>query len=92
MDYTAFQKKNLDRIFLTASFPPIFKSNDKYCKGKLSRAIPFISYDDAMNWEYIIRAGDSLEDDIENYKAMDCPVIIQYNSIEDLVHDGWRLD
>lgn len=92
MEDTLYQKKNLERIFADAIYPPIFKSNPKYCKDNFTGAIPFISYDDVMNWKYIIRAGKSMENDVENYNAEECPIIIPYNSIEDLVNDGWRLD
>jgi len=55
MEDKEYQKKNLEAIFSAASCAPVFKSNPKHCIGKFADLIHYISYDDVMNYKFIIR-------------------------------------
>ncbi len=82
-----YQIKNLDTIYADASMAPVFRSNAKYCVGQFAGLTPYISYGDIMGYKFVIRATSDFED-----KSDTNPVIIEYESIEELVNDGWRLD
>jgi hypothetical protein len=69
---------------------PVFQLNSKYCTGKFADLIPYISYNNIRNNEHIIRARPLGENNSFDSKERD--IIIQYDSIEQLVKDGWRLD
>lgn len=86
-DERNYQRKNLEEIYFEASLAPIFKSNAKYCVGQFAERTPYIAYGDVMNFKFIIRATDDY-----NNKSESNPIIVEYESIEELVIDGWRLD
>jgi len=86
MNDQEFQKENLEAIYTAASLSPVFKSNPRYNTGNLT---PYISYNDIMTNKYIIR-GKPLG--ISNsFDGEDRKIIAEYNSVESLVKDGWRL-
>lgn len=90
MEDKDYQKKNLEAIYSAASLAPAFKSNPKYCIGKFTDLMPYISYGDVMSNKFIIRARPI---DVYNpFDAEDRDVIVEYDSIESLVNDAWRLD
>ena len=83
--------KNLQAIFDKGLYAPYFKDNPRY---PLGLGVAFIAYDDVMAMKYIIRTfevdGDNRP---SSYRSETTdPVVAQYNSIEELVADGWRLD
>ena len=90
MEDKEYQKKNLEAIYNAASMAPVFKSNPKYCIGKYADLIPYISYDDVMNYKFIIR-GRSLNEH-NSFDAEEREIIVKYDSLIDLISDGWRLD
>jgi hypothetical protein len=82
-----YQIQNLSRIFNDGALSPVFKENPKYPVN----GVPRISYDDVMDYKFIIRNDKDFssnsfwsEDDVE--------MIFDYKNIEELVDDGWRLD
>ena len=85
-----YQKKNLEVIFRDASLAPVFKQNAKYYIGELSNLTPYISYDDVMRNKFIIR-GRPVSESGAYYNEKKV-IIAEYDSIVDLVSDGWRLD
>lgn len=85
-----WQVRNIANIFHTASMTPVFKQNPKYCTGKFADLTPYISYNDVRNYKYIIRARPFYENN--SFDSEERDIIIQYDSIEQLVKDGWRLD
>jgi hypothetical protein len=82
------QIHNLKRIFDTASMAPVFKGNPKYTVNGVAR----IAYDDIMGEKYIIRCDNSFPESGSFWSDEDATIIAQYNSIAELVEDGWRLD
>lgn len=81
-----YQIKNLEKIFNDACFSPAFHQHEKYP----IEGLPRISYDDVMNYKYIIRNDRDRSGNTCWSKNSD--MIVEYQSIEDLVDDGWRLD
>lgn len=87
-----YQIANLRRIFDEASRAPCFKRNPKY---PLARAVgaPRISYGDIMEENVVIRIDTtSVLQRTAFWDDAAAPVIANYDSIEALVDDGWRLD
>ena len=72
---------------------PAFKSNHE---GVPEGCVPYISTSDVHDYNYIIRAIPSevfFSHDDESYeKKENGEIIARYDSLEDLVADGWRLD
>ena len=86
-EYLDYNLSNLERIYECALFAPIFRFNERFPDCK----IPFINYNDIMDYKYIMREKDSLN--LSN--SMDCTegrVIKEYGSLKELVWDGWTLD
>ena len=83
-----FQITNLRRIIDAASVSPVFRKNSKYSYDGVAR----IGYDDVMAEKCILRCDDNFPESGHYWRGGDAPVIAAYNSIEELVDDGWRLD
>lgn len=86
------QLESLRQIIETGMPPtPAFKS---YHEGVPDGMIPYISYSDLLDNKYNIRAipvSDFLgEDKVE--KTENGKIIAHYDSLEELVDDGWMLD
>lgn len=81
-----YQLKNLERIYYEASLSPVFKKNSKY-QGD---GIPRIAYSDVRNHNYTIRWDKSWDGGL--YWDEDTEVIANYETIDALINDGWRLD
>lgn len=85
-----YQKKNLEDIYSAASMAPVFKSNPKHCTGNFADLTPYISYDDVMSYKFIIRGRPY--DEHNSFDSQEREIIAEYDSLESLVNDGWRLD
>jgi hypothetical protein len=85
-----WQVRNIANIFHAASMAPVFKQNPKYCTRKFADLTPYISYNDVRNYKYTIRARPLGENN--SFDSEERDIIIQYDSIEQLVKDGWILD
>ena len=90
MDDKEYQRKNIEAIYSAASMAPVFKQNSKYCINKFADLTPYISYNDVMSYKFIIRGRPSGEQN--SFDAQERDIIAEYDSIESLVNDGWRLD
>ncbi len=83
-----YQINNLQRIFGEARLSPVFRRNSKY----KTEGVPRIAYDDIMNDKRIIRCDNDFSRSGGFWSNTDATIIAQYDSIEELVDDGWRLD
>lgn len=90
MDDKEYQKKNLEAIYSAGSMAPVFKRNPKHCIEKFEGLTPYISYDDVMSYKFIIRCRPTGEHN--SFDSEEREIIAEYDSIENLVNDGWRLD
>ncbi len=82
-----YQAKNLERIFSDGALSPVLKRNPKY---PIEEGVPRIVYSDIMDYKFIIRHDKNFSGN--SFWSEDADVIVTYNSIEELVNDGWRLD
>ena len=87
MTDTAYQTTNIERIFNDGALSPVFKHNPKF---PIDGGVPRIAYNDVMDYKCIIRHDKAFNDN--SFWSEDADIIIEYNSIEELVEDGWRLD
>ena len=76
----------LNDIFSKANYSPVFRPHDGVPEGMVA----YISLDDVLNYQYIIRilpieevTQPILEKGVE---------VAHYDSMEALVSDGWELD
>jgi hypothetical protein len=85
------QKENLDNIFQKIAYIPVFRRNPKYCVGKFAESVPYIALYDVIDRSYIIRAraSDEPRDLFDSEKR---EIIVQYDCMDELINDGWRLD
>lgn len=90
MNDKEYQINNLENIFSGGMLAPVFKVNTKF--SSKDGCYPRIMYDDVMNYKYIIRWCDSEFLNNRFYSDLESEVIAEYQSIDELVHDGWRLD
>lgn len=89
MEDKEYQRKNLEAIYRSASMAPIFRRNPKYCIGRFADLTPYISYNDIMDYKYIIRGCHGID---EILALKEGEIIVEYDSLESLINDGWRLD
>ncbi len=82
---------SLEVIFRDATLAPVFKHNPKYDRQGFAGLIPYVAYYDVMEYRFIIR-GRPLSVPIDHYDNEKRQVIAEYETIEALVGDGWRLD
>jgi hypothetical protein len=88
MDDREYQIQNLQRIIGGALLSPVFRDNPKHKTDGVAR----IAYNDVMSCKYIIRSDNNFPKSGGYWSGKDGAIIAQYDSIEDLVDDGWRLD
>lgn len=82
------QIKNLQSIFDEARLSPVFRKNPKY----KAEGVPRIAYSDIMDERCAIRCDCDFPDSGSFWNGQNAAIIAQYDSIEKLVDDGWRLD
>jgi hypothetical protein len=81
-----YQIEELNKLYEDGRCSPIFRANPRYP----TPACPRIAYDDVMNYQYVIRAGDGAFG--SPFWSEETEVLARYTSVEALVDDGWRLD
>ena len=84
----------LERIFTRwTPLTPAFKANHK---GVPNGMVPYISCSDVHDYVYNIRVVPRdvffSKDDDSDQKKENGEIIAHYDSLEDLVEDGWMLD
>lgn len=88
MNDREYQVSELQSIFNAASIAPVFKENKKYTVN----GIPRITFSDIMNYKCIIRCDKGFPKSGMFWSDETAFVVAEYNSIAELVDDGWRLD
>ncbi len=85
-----FERKRLEIIFREPTYAPIFKTNPKHCINQFAGLTPYISHKDIINNKIYIRGCP-----IGSGRSFDSgqrDIIVAYNSLDELVNDGWRLE
>ena len=75
--------------FDAASHPIILKCNHKY-DNKLGNMLPYICYDDVMDYKCVIKAYP--KNGMPSFVSTEGNVVCEYDSIENMVSDGWEID
>ncbi len=88
MDDREYQIRQLHRIFNMATLSPVLRENEKYTVD----GVPRISYNDVMNFKYIIRCDKGFPKSGMFWSDENAFIVAEYRSIEELVDDGWRVD
>jgi hypothetical protein len=83
-----FQKRELQLIALHGRFSPVFRRNRKYELGE--DCVAFIARDDLIAGRICVRKTDDL--DSLGDGGADRDLVAMYESLDELVRDGWRLD
>lgn len=81
--------RQLREIYDGALMAPKFRRMKKFQTEK-DPGPPFIRYSDVMKDRYIIRRGGI--DWMNSFCDEETEIIATYNSLLELVNDGWRLD
>lgn len=87
MEDSEYQLITLRRIFEEARFAPIFKYNKKF-----NMQDGYISFNDVMEWKFTIRVISPEREWGNLFASEETEVIAQYETMEQLIADGWRLD
>jgi len=84
-----FQLQQLRQIYDGALMAPKFKRRDQDSTKK-DPGPPFIRYSDIMADRYIVRRGG--KDWMNSFCDEETEILATYESLEELVDAGWRLD
>lgn len=81
----------LKEIFRTANISPVFRPNPSFAIEIGDGNVPYISLGDVLENLYLIRLlpeGQMTQFPITENGS----ILVEYPSLERLVHDGWTLD
>lgn len=84
----AFIKKH----YGSPMFSPIMRWNDKYLTEEFKGMIPYICINDLVNYQYVICAIPKEEVRMMLMEMNRKNVVKEYDSLESMVIDGWRID
>ena len=80
------------QVYDLAKYAPYVRWNPKYKTEKFNEMTPYICIDDIVNYKYVICAIPDEEVTMALQELHRRNVIVEYNSIEEMVNDGWILD
>ena len=89
LDKQTITLRVFQQIFNDALFPVTLAPNPKYSIGKYETMTPYISYDDVLANRYRIRFLPS--DAVPSYMEQEGDIIAEYQSIDQILQDGWML-
>lgn len=80
------------KVYDDALYAPLVRWNPKYEKEEYNGMTPYICIDDIVNYKYVVCAipDNEVTSKLQEYNRR--VVIAEYNSIEEMVNDGWILD
>ena len=87
IDDKEYQIKNLEEIISKGKLSPVFKRNSKF---PMNEGIARIAYSDVMDFKCIIRSDTGISGNA--FWSEDAEIIAEYDNLQALVDDGWRLD
>ena len=86
------QLKALKEIYRTANVSPVFRPNAKYASQIKENEVPYIALNDVLEELFIIRLLP-FDDVLQQFPiTVEGSMLVEYQSVEDLVKDGWELD
>lgn len=92
MDDRDFQINTIKKLYKIMYTRIHFHANSKYPSKKANGSLTtfYIGFDDMLDYKYVIR--QCMSDELGGYDDKNDPVIATYQSAEEIVDDGWRLD
>jgi len=84
--------KLFKRVYDDAMYAPLLRWNPKYKTEEFNDMTPYICIDDICDYNYVVCAIPDEEVTMMLQERFRRNVIAEYNSIEEMVEDGWRLD
>lgn len=84
--------KLFKQVYHDAMYAPLLRWNLKYKTEKYNGMTPYICIDDIVNYKYVVCAIPDEEVTMKLQEFHRRNMIVEYNSIEEMVNDGWILD
>lgn len=84
--------KLLTEVYDEAMYAPLLRWNLKYKTGNFDGMTPYICINDICDYKYVVCAIPDEEVTMMLQERFRRKVIAEYNSIEEMVEDGWQLD
>lgn len=85
------QKRMLKNIYDAPQFAPQFYWNAKYKTEEMKDKVPYIGIQDLLDYKYVMCAMPKKEVEMILFEFGRREVVKEYNSLDELVEDGWRL-
>ena len=85
------QKRMLKNIYDMPQFAPQFYWNEKYLTEEMKDKVPYICIQDLLNYKYVICAMPKEQVEAILFEFGRHEVVKEYNSLDELVEDDWRL-
>ena len=80
------------KVYDDAMCAPYLRWNPKYKTKEFSGMTPYICIADICDYNYVVCAIPDNEAHMMLQEQERRNVIVEYNSVEEMVEDGWRLD
>lgn len=85
------QVSALKEIFRTADISPVFRANPVFGTVMDENSAAYIALDDVMEYRYIVRLMP--EGGFEHFPIFEHgEILAEYQSLDYLFNDGWKLD
>ena len=84
--------KLFKQVYDDAMYAPLLRWNIKFKTAQLNGMTPYICINDICNYKYVVSAIPDEEVTMMLQERFRRNVIAEYNSLEEMVEDGWRLD
>lgn len=85
------QKRMLKNIYDAPQFAPQFYWNAKYKTEEMKDKVPYIGIQDLLDYKYVMCAMPKEEVEMILFEFGRREVVKEYDSLDELVEDGWRL-
>ena len=79
-------------VYDDAMYAPQLRWNPKYESAQFAGMTPYICINDICYYNYVVCAIPDDEVAMMLSERFRRNVIVEYNSLEEMVEDGWRLD
>ena len=84
--------KLIQECYDKPAYAPIMRWNSKYYNKEFEGMTPYICIDDLVDYKYVISAMQTSEVEMFLQEMNRRAVVKEYESLADMVSDGWRID
>ena len=92
MDENQRQINLFKEVYEDAMYAPLLRWNAKYHREEFNGMTPYICIHDICDYNYVVCAIPNDKVTMMLQELNRGKVIVEYNSIEEMVEDGWQLD